>query len=123
MSFLQEQCEWVADTLKGASEKNYAVIIAAHEFAEKIHAGANDFGFCQRFMPHPWGMPRERKPNYIIEDIVDVYNVKLSLDLPEKIKKAYNGVTGEEYAVDAENGLQSVIVPKFNCHASIVLEY
>jgi hypothetical protein len=95
MSFLQEQCEWVADALKGASEKNYAVIIAAHEFAEKIPAGSNDFGFCQRFMPHPWGMPKERKPNYIIEDIVDAFKHGKAL------KKEYIcDLSGETISID-----------------------
>jgi predicted phosphodiesterase len=95
MAFLQEQCEWVADALKGASEKNYAVIIAAHEFAEKIPAGSNDFGFCQRFMPHPWGMPKERKPNYIIEDIVDAFKHGKAL------KKEYIcDLSGETISID-----------------------
>ena len=71
--FLQEQCDWLIDTLINASEKGYAVIIASHEFAETIPAGANDLGFCQRFTPYPWGVPKERKPNYIIEDIVDAF--------------------------------------------------
>ena len=70
-----------------------------------------------------YAVPVRRGCAEIIEDIMDVYNVKLSLNVAEKIKKAYNGVTGEEYAVTLEDGLQTVTVPKFNCHASVVFEY
>ena len=95
MAFLQEQCNWLIDTLKDASKKEYAVIIASHEFAENIPAAANDFGFCQRFMPHPWSPPKERKPNYIIEDIVDAFKHGKTL------KKEYNcEVSGETVSID-----------------------
>ena len=70
-----------------------------------------------------YASPVRRGCAEIIEDIIDIYNVKISLFVEEKIKKAYSGVTGEELEVTEENGVQTVILPKLNCHASVVLEY
>lgn len=94
-TFLQEQCTWLVDTLKDAAEKDFAVIIAAHEFAETVPIGANNFGFCQRFKPYPWGIPKERKPNYIIEDIVDAFKNG------QKLKKEYIcDISGETVSIE-----------------------
>ena len=70
-----------------------------------------------------YASPIRRGAAEIIEDIVDIYNVKISLDVTEKIKSAYLGVTGEKLEITEENGKQVVTVPKFNCHASVVFEY
>lgn len=70
-----------------------------------------------------YASPSKRGAAYIIEDLLPIYNIKLTLDVPEKIRKAYLGVTGEELAVTEENGKQVVVVPKLQCHASVVLEY
>ena len=60
----------------------------------------------------------------IIEDIPDIFGIKISLDVPKKIKRAYLGVTGEELNItEEEDGKQTVTVPKLNCHASVVFEY
>ena len=59
----------------------------------------------------------------IIEDIPDIYNVKVTFDIPEKPKKAYLGVTGEELEIVYEVGKPTVLIPKINCHATLVLEY
>jgi hypothetical protein len=70
-----------------------------------------------------YASPIRRGLAEIIEDIPDIYNVKISLDVTEKIKSAYLGVTGEKLEITEENGKQVVTVPKFNCHASVVFEY
>lgn len=70
-----------------------------------------------------YAAPVRRGCAEIIEDIPDIYNIKITLNVSEKIKKAYLGVTGEELTVTEENGKQTVIVPKLNCHASVVFEY
>lgn len=78
--FLQEQCDWFISTLQEAAWKEYAVMVASHEFAEEIPAAANNWGFCQRFSPYPWGMPRKRPAHYIIEDIVEAFRLGTALD-------------------------------------------
>ena len=70
-----------------------------------------------------YASPVKRGKAEIIEDIPDIFGIKISLDVPEKIKRAYLGVTGEELNITEENGKQTVTVPKLNCHASVVFEY
>ena len=59
----------------------------------------------------------------IIEDIMPVYNIAVTLDIPQKIKKVYLPLTGETLVVTETKGAQTFILPKLDCHASIVLEY
>ena len=70
-----------------------------------------------------YAAPVRRGCAEIIEDITDIYNVKIQLNVAEKIKNAYLGVSGEKLEITEEKGLQTVTVPKFNCHASVVFEY
>ena len=70
-----------------------------------------------------YASPVRRGCAEIIEDIPDIYNIKITLNLPEKLTKAYLGITGEELTVTEEKGKQTVTLPKLNCHASVVLEY
>lgn len=70
-----------------------------------------------------YASPVRRGCAEIIEDIADIYNIKITLDVPEKIKKAYLGVTGEGLEISNDNGKQAVTVSKLNCHASVVFEY
>lgn len=77
----QKQCDWLIKTLKEASQKQYGVIIAAHETDEYVPAGSNPNGFCQRYAPHPWGHPRLDQT--LIADIVDAFRGG------KKLKKTY----------------------------------
>ncbi len=67
----QEQCDWLIGVLKEAAKIGYGVIIFSHESDIPIPPASNDFGFCQRFEPHPWGIPK--KHEHIIADIVDAF--------------------------------------------------
>lgn len=71
LTFSNEQCKWLCDVLKDSADRGYAVIIASHETEEPIRAGANDFGFCQRCEPHPWGT--SPKAPHIAADVVDAF--------------------------------------------------
>lgn len=70
-----------------------------------------------------YASPSKRGEAVIIEDLLPVYNVEVALNVPQTIKKAWLGVTGEELAVTKKDGRQTVVVPKLECHASLVLEY
>ncbi len=67
----QTQCDWLIEVLKDAAEKDYAVIIASHDSDIPIRGGSNDFGFCQRYEPYPWGIPGPRE--HIVADIIDAF--------------------------------------------------
>lgn len=77
----QKQSDWLIRTLQGASQKEYGVILAAHEFDEYIGGGDNEQGFCQRFASAPWGSPKPRPT--MIADIVDAFRHG------KKLKKSY----------------------------------
>ncbi len=68
----KEQCLWLIDTLKDAATNELSVIIASHESDREIKAGANDYGFCQRYSPRPWGQPKPHEHS-IITDIIDAF--------------------------------------------------
>lgn len=70
-----------------------------------------------------YASPSKRGEAYVIEDILPVYNIELTLDVTEKIKKAYLGLTGEVLEITEEDGKQKVVVPRLECHTSVVLEY
>ncbi len=69
-SFSQQQCEWLVRVLKESKGKEYAVIIAAHE-GDVVEPNSNDYGFCQRFYPHPWGKGTSHRP--LIAEIIDAF--------------------------------------------------
>ena len=68
---LQRQADWLIETLESAQEQGYGVIIAAHEIAEPVKAGDNNYGFCQRYSP--WGTPENNPHTQVVEDIVDAF--------------------------------------------------
>jgi len=70
-----------------------------------------------------YASPVKRGRAEVIEDILPVYDIRIQLNVPEKIRRAYLGVTGEELQITEADGLQTVTVPKLECHASVVLEY
>lgn len=69
---LQEQCEWFISVLKECENDGMGVIIISHESDEVIPAGNNSMGFCQRYEPYPWGIPKPRTFT-MLADIVDAF--------------------------------------------------
>ena len=59
----------------------------------------------------------------VVEDIVPIYDTKVSLKLDKKIRKAYLAPTGEEISFTEENGRYEFVVPKIENHQMLVLEY
>ena len=70
-----------------------------------------------------YGIPAKRGICEIIEDIPEVYNIKVKLNIKEKVKKVYLGVSGDELIFSENNGKTEFILPKLHCHESIVIEY
>ena len=70
-----------------------------------------------------YAAPVKRGLAQVIEDILPVYNIGITLDIPETIKRAYQPLRGTEIPVTVENGLQKLTLPELSCHESIVLEY
>ncbi|HEY5587179.1 MAG TPA: alpha-amylase family protein [Ruminiclostridium sp.] len=58
----------------------------------------------------------------IIEDVIPLYNIDMSVDVPFEVKKVYLAPDIEELEFKDENGFISFNIPKINGHAMIVLE-
>ena len=76
--------------------------------------------YCMNLL---YAAPVKRGLAEVIEDIMPVYNIEITLDIPETVKRAYLPLQSVELPVTCENGKQKLILPKLECHESIVLEY
>lgn len=63
------------------------------------------------------------KDTQIIEDIVPVYNVEAALQLPHPAKGAYLAPQGEPITLTERDGVQTLTLPRLECHQMIVLDY
>ncbi|MCK5172272.1 MAG: beta-galactosidase trimerization domain-containing protein, partial [Planctomycetes bacterium] len=70
-----------------------------------------------------YGPPIQRGRCEVIEDLPVLYNVPVSVNLPEKVKKAVLVPDMQELAISEKDGKLSVTVPKFQCHCAVVFEY
>jgi len=66
-----------------------------------------------------YASPVHRGNAHVIEDLMPVYNIGITLHVPQTVKRAWVGTTGQ--ALPVENN--RLTLPKLECHAPIVLEY
>jgi hypothetical protein len=59
----------------------------------------------------------------VIEDIIPVYDVKVSIKIPEKINKVYLAPQMEELEFVNENNRVNYTVPKLECHQMVVITF
>lgn len=62
-------------------------------------------------------------PMEVIEDLVPLYNVEMTVKLPEKITGVYLAPQRQKIPFRKEDGGVSYIIPKVDCHQMVVLEY
>lgn len=65
----------------------------------------------------------EEKQVEAIEDIIPLHQIEGSLNVPEKIKKAYLAPQMEPVFYEEKEGILFYHVPKMECHQMIVFEY
>ena len=70
-----------------------------------------------------YASPIQRGEVRVIEDLVPIYNVPVTLNVPETIKSAYMVPSGERIELEREGGEVRFTVPKFQMHTAIVYEY
>ena len=70
-----------------------------------------------------YGIPTKRGMCEIIEDMPDIYNVKITLNIEEEVKNVYLGVSKEKLEFSKKEGKTEFVLPKLHCHESIVIEY
>lgn len=59
----------------------------------------------------------------VIEDILPVYEVKVSVKVPHTVRKVYLAPQMEEITFKREGDTVSYMVPKMECHQMVVLQY
>lgn len=68
-------------------------------------------------------MGGERKQVEAIEDIVPLYNIEGSLNVPEKIKRVYLAPQMEELSYTEKEGVIYYQIPKMECHQMVAADY
>ncbi|MCY4561549.1 MAG: hypothetical protein OXC03_04425 [Flavobacteriaceae bacterium] len=77
-----------------------------------------------RYVAHLLYAPaHQRGRAQVIEDLVPIYNTKVKVRLPRKIKKAYVIPTGQSLEIIKEGDAVVIEVEKFTVHTAIVFEY
>jgi len=79
----------------------------------------------QRYINHLlYAVPVKRGNGVeVIEDITPIYNIEVTLNVPQTIHKVYLAPQKEDITYTQENGTISFTVNKLDCHQMIVLEY
>ena len=70
-----------------------------------------------------YAVPVRRGEAEIIEDVMPVYNIKVTLKVKEDIKRIYFGVSGEEITAERNGDKISFMIPELHCHTTVVVEY
>jgi hypothetical protein len=70
-----------------------------------------------------YSVPIQRGSVSVIEDLVPLYNIPVTVDLEEDIKKAYLIPSGKKLKIKKVDGKLELVAPEFTCHTGIVLEY
>ena len=70
-----------------------------------------------------YAIPVKRGAAEVIEDIMPVYNVEVSVNLKEDVKRIYLGVSGDEIKSQRNGDRTTFTVPELNCHTTVVIEY
>lgn len=70
-----------------------------------------------------YASPIQRGEVKVIEDMPPLYNIPVTIDLPEKIQRAYLVPSGELMEMNIVDGKVNILLPKLQMHTGIVLEY
>jgi hypothetical protein len=70
-----------------------------------------------------YASPVQRGTVRIVEDLVTLYNIPVTIDLPEKIKSATLIPSGKKLVMHNSDHKIRVTIPEFKCHTAIVFEY
>ena len=77
-----------------------------------------------RYVAHLlFASPIKRGNCEVIEDLVPLYDVPVTIDLPKKITSAVLVPSMKKLPMDKKDDKIEVIIPKFSCHCAIVFNY
>jgi len=78
-----------------------------------------------RYVAHLlYGPPLERGRCLVIEDLPPLYDVRVTVRLPEQVKRVYAvpELESGELTVERSDDAVSVVVPRMQCHQAVVFE-
>lgn len=70
-----------------------------------------------------YASPVKRGVAEVIEDITPLYDIGITLSVPEKIKKISVLNTGKSLDFEEKHGKTSFVLPKLHCHETVIVEY
>jgi len=70
-----------------------------------------------------YGPPTPRGCCQVIEDLVPLYDIPVTLRVPEKIRKVHLPVSGKKLRAAVKGRVTGVTVPVVQCHEVVVFEY
>ncbi len=77
-----------------------------------------------RYVAHLlYASPIQRGSVRVIEDLVPIYNIPVTANLPLKVKKAYLAPSGETIQMNWNGSIETMVLPKIEVHTALVLEY
>jgi hypothetical protein len=80
--------------------------------------------FKKRYMTHLlYANPMKRGRCLVIEDMPPLFDIEVTLRVPQKVRKAYLAPQGEGLKLNRSGTAVSVRVPKLQCHQIVVWEY
>ncbi len=78
----------------------------------------------QRYVAHLlYASPIQRGSVRVIEDLVPLYDIPVTIDVPQQITEAYLVPSGEMLPLQVVDGRLKLTVPVLECHTAVVLEY
>ena len=78
----------------------------------------------RRYVAHLlYGPALKRGRVMVIEDLVPLYDIDVTVRLPEEVTRAYTIPQGEPLEIDRSGEGVCVTVPKLQCHQAVVFEY
>ena len=77
-----------------------------------------------RYVAHLlYATPVQRGVAQVIDDLIPIYNTEVEINIDKNIKKAYLMPENKELKMIESGDKLKIIVPKFECHTALVLEY
>ncbi len=70
-----------------------------------------------------YGSPIQRGITQVIDDLIPIYDTEVVVNIDREIKKAYLVPGNQPLNMIKKEGKVSLVVPKFECHAAVVLAY
>lgn len=70
-----------------------------------------------------YGSPIQRGRTSVIEDLLPIYNIPVSINIPEKVNRVLLVLQKEEIPFIQKEGVLEFTVPKILCHQALILEY